>query len=373
MNPREVSILVVAPTTSSNALGRALSVADLAGRLGGETRVYGPGDGRLWRGAGQHDMEVRRFSSTRAVLADAASLAPPLVVWVVKPLRPSWRVGELLARKRPVVTVLDLDDHDEALSREFRQRSLANRLRLHPLRMLHPSRVRQTRSAAVRAADAFTCSSDALARELCLPASRPRLRVPHPRPAGGGAPHVEAPDRRIHAGCLGTLREHKGLAVLGRLLERDSSLVLHAFDPAPSELLRYGDQVVAHAPATPLSRIYAQLDVALLPQGDGLGARLQVPAKLLDSLRFGVPALASPTPAIDEIAGDAYCAVPEWGDLDVVLDRIRSCAGERERLGAKGRARFLRDLSIEAQIQPFEAFIAETTRLALSGPGVPAP
>jgi glycosyltransferase involved in cell wall biosynthesis len=269
--------------------------------------------------------------------------------------------------------VLDLDDHDEALSREFRERSLANRLRLHPLRMLHPNRVRQTRLAAVRAADALTCSSEALARALCLPASKPRLRVAHPRPAGGDAPRVEALDGRVHAGCLGTLREHKGLGVLGSLLERDSSLVLHVFDPAPPPLLRYGEQVVAHAPATPLSRIYARLDVALLPQGDSPGARVQVPAKLLDSLRFGVPVLASATPAIEEIAGDAYRAVTDWGNLDAVLEQLRACAAERETIGAKGRARFERELSLDAQVQPFETFIAETTRLASSGRGVPEP
>jgi glycosyltransferase involved in cell wall biosynthesis len=366
------SIVVVAPTTSSNALGRALSVADLARAAGLETRLYGPADGPLWVGAAQHEVEVRTFSDPGAVAIEAAQLEPPLLVWVVKPLRRSWRVGELLQRRRRAAIVLDLDDHDEALSREFRARSLGNRLRLHPLRMLHPARVRATRDAAVAAADGFTYSSDALARELALPASRPRLRVPHPRPSGQGPARAAPQGGPVHAGCLGTLREHKGLSVLSRLLAREESLVLHVFDPPPGELRRHRDRVVAHPAGTPLADLYSQLHVSLLPQGVSEGARLQVPAKLLDSMRFGVPAMATPTTAIDEIAGDAYWPVRDWRDPAHVAELIGRCAADPAGLGARGRARFERELSLEAQVGRFAGFVAEATWRAGSRPDAPA-
>lgn len=345
------SAVVIAPSLSSNALGRALAIGELLGELA-EVRVCGQGRGQLWAGAAQHRAEVRRVSGGRDLVEKVAALPEPRAMWVVKAMPPSWGLARTLSRALPeTAMVLDLDDDDEALAAEFRARSVGNRLRLNRLRAGHPGRIRRAMEAAVPSADGFTYSSRVLAEALELPADRPRLCVPHPRfRAELAAVRRKRDGGRVHVGCLGTLREHKGIDALDALLALEPSLVLHVFEGAPERLLAHGPRrVIAHDGATPLEELYGEIDVTLLPQDTSRGARLQLPAKLLDAMRFGVPVMATPTPAIEGAAAGAYRRVVDWHDGAEVVRGIRECAASRAELGERGRARFEREVAIEAQ------------------------
>jgi len=355
------SAVVIAPTLSSNALGRALAIAELLSEVAEGVRVYGRGRGRVWAGAAQHRAVARRVSSGRDLVEEVAALPGPRMMWVVKAMPPSWGLARALSRALPeTAMVLDLDDDDEALAAEFRTRSVGNRLRLNRLRGGHPARIRRAMEAAVPVADGLTYSSRALAETLDLPVNGPRLCVPHPRHRAARAERREGSDGRVHVGCLGTLREHKGVEALDALLAFEPSLVLHVFEGAPERLLAHGPRrVIVRDAATPLEQLYCEIDVTLLPQDTSRGARLQLPAKLLDAMRFGVPVMATPTPAIEEMAGGVYRSVADWHDEAEVVRGIRECASSRAELGERARARFERDLAIEAQRSRVAGFAAE--------------
>jgi glycosyltransferase involved in cell wall biosynthesis len=77
-------------------------------------------------------------------------------------------------------------------------------------------------------------------------------------------------------------------------------------------------------PNMPLHEAYAHVDVSLIPISDnGPGAQFQLPAKLVDSMRAGVPVLASSTPAIDEIASEGYTPLPQALRPSEVATQIR--------------------------------------------------
>jgi hypothetical protein len=168
------------------------------------------------------------------------------------------------------------------------------------------------------------------------------------------------------------LREHKGVEKLDNLLRHDGSLVLHVFDPVPRAVSDHGQgRVVSHAGTTPLRDLYSRIDVTLLPQGITRGAQLQLPAKLLDSFRFGVPVMATPTPAIEEIAGGVYYPVSDWQDPAAVVNGIKACAGGEGELAEKARQRFEGELSTEAQETTFAAFMSANVGFSRHAPGVP--
>jgi glycosyltransferase involved in cell wall biosynthesis len=361
----DAPIVVLSSTTAKNALGRALSVAELAVGLSAEVHVFGPDDGRLWVGAGQVGVTVRQFATRRELVNEVAGMPGRPMVWAIKPLRGSWGQAAAIARARPVDLVLDVDDEDAALSTEFRARSLSNRLRIHPGRMLHPSRIGATLRHARAEASGFTYATEALADALDLPTEAPRLRIPHPRHRESHPARRVGGARMTQIGCLGTLREHKGIDVLDELVVRDPSVTLHVFESAPQSLLAHGpERVVTHPGTTPLAELYADLDVSLIPQGVSRGARLQLPAKLLDSMRFGVPVMATPTAAIEEIAADTYYRVHDWSDIDALIDGIKQCTEAGDRLGVAAKRRFDERFSIEAQTPALADFLGQLGRSA---------
>ena len=87
----------------------------------------------------------------------------------------------------------------------------------------------------------------------------------------------------------------------------DSRYVLHVFRgalPSPARE-RLSARLVEHEVDAPMEDLYGEIDVVVLPQDRSPGAQAQLPAKLLDAMRFGKPILASPTAAILEV-GSRY-------------------------------------------------------------------
>jgi hypothetical protein len=320
------SIVVLSPSRRENALGRALAVATLADLTGHEVRVFAPDDGPEWIGAGQFPLATVAVRDEAELIAQARELPPPLVGWVVKPLPSSVALGRALERELGARLVLDVDDDDAALSEDFTRSSPLNRLRMTRRPNLRPRAIRTALEEARAGGVPVTYSSDALAGALRLPAPPLGLRVPHPRlaaPAPVARPGHGGEDGRVQLGFLGTPRLHKGLDALRELIRAEPRFVLHLFAGSDDDGFAADDpRVVRHPGTEPLAKLYTALDIVLLPQGRTRGARLQLPAKLLDAMRGGVPTLASPTPPIEEIGGSTVVPVADWGDRAAVAGAI---------------------------------------------------
>lgn len=388
----ETSAVVIAPSGKTNALGRAMCIADLASEVFDSVRLYAPEDGPLWPGAKRATQPVRRFGSPAGLVAElgcegrgpvgrghvglerGARLecdGGSLLVWAIKPLSSSWGAAQAIARALPMsLTVLDVDDADEALSSQFRTASLTNRLRLHPWSPLNPRRIRNTLASALGEADALTYSSEALRSALGIDFDGPTLRVPHPRrqvspqtprsyASRSRPPRRTAPSEQIHLGFLGTVRRHKGLGDIEALVLDDSRYVLHVFRGAlPNPVReRLSARLVEHEVDAPMEDLYAEIDVVVLPQDRSPGAQAQLPAKLLDAMRFGKPILASPTAAILEAAADTVLYVGDWGSLDEVRSRVLQAHAGGSALGQAALARFEQQLAFEPQVGALREFI----------------
>ncbi|MFZ1925286.1 MAG: hypothetical protein WAU42_03985 [Solirubrobacteraceae bacterium] len=366
----EKRALVISPSGKTNALGRAMCLAELASEIFDSVHLYAPEDGQLWSGAKRATQPVRRFGSPSELVAELKSEGQvhleldggaqlgcddrSLFVWVVKPLSSSWSAAQAIKRALPMsLTVLDLDDADEALSSQFRAASLANHLRLHPWNQLNPRRIRNTLASALDEVDAVTYASEALRSALGIDFDGPTLCVPHPRrQASSRSPRSRAPSEQIHLGFLGTVRRHKGLSDIEALVVGDSRYVLHVFRGAlPIQARdRLNASLVEHDVDAPMEDLYEEIDVVVLPQDRSPGAQAQLPAKLLDAMRFGKPILASPTAAIIEAGADTVLYVGDWGSLDEVRAKVLQAHTDGSTLGQAALARFEQQLALEAQV-----------------------
>jgi glycosyl transferase family 1 len=369
--------VVISPSAKTNALGRAMCLAELASEVFDSVHLYAPEDGQLWSGAKRTTQPVRRFGSPVELVAELRRQGQvhlgldggaklecedgSLFVWAIKPLSSSWGAAQAIGRALPMsLTVLDLDDADEALSSQFRAASLANRLRLHPWNPLNPRRIRNTLASALGEVDAVTYASEALRSALEIDFDGPTLRVPHPRrQATSRSTLSRAPSERIHLGFLGTVRRHKGLGDIEALVLEDSRYVLHVFRgalPGPARE-RLNTRLVEHEVDAPMSDLYGEIDVVVLPQDRSPGAQVQLPAKLLDAMRFGKPIVASPTAAIVEAAGETVLYVGDWSSLDEVRSKVLHAHAGGSALGQAALRRFEQQLAFETQVGGLREFV----------------
>jgi hypothetical protein len=389
----EKRAVVISPSGKTNALGRAMCLADFASEVFDSVHLYAPKDGQLWSGAKRATQPVRRFGSPAELVAEVRREGRAhlrlddgaqserddgsLFVWAVKPLSSSWGAAQAIRRALPMsLTVLDLDDADEALSSQFRAASLANHLRLHPWSPLNPRRIRNTLASALGEVDAVTYASEALRSALGIDFDGPTLCVPHPRrQATSSLTSPRTPSERIHLGFLGTVRRHKGLGDIEALVLGDSRYVLHVFRGAlPSPVReRLNTRLIEHEVDAPMADLYDEIDVVVLPQDRSPGAQAQLPAKLLDAMRFGKPIVASPTAAIVEAAADTVLYVADWGSLEEVRFKVSRAHAGGSTLGQAALQRFERQLAFEAQVGGLREFVRaieaprETQRVAQVG------
>jgi glycosyltransferase involved in cell wall biosynthesis len=254
--------------------------------------------------------------------------------------------------------VLDIDDDDEGLSADFAKVSLANRFRLHPLAQLNPSRIRAVKAEARRQVNGLTYASDAVRAQLGFQSVAPAVWLPHPREV---RPRLEIPsvrdEGRIELGFLGTARGHKGVGVFSQILGSDPRFRLHVFRGSLPLDIRRGlaGRLVEHPPGADLATVYRAVDVILLPQSLAAAAQVQLPAKLLDALSFGVPVLTSSTEAIREAARDTVTYVTDWDDTARVSEQIRAVVAEPDS-GLAGKARFEAYLSMPRSAEALRLF-----------------
>lgn len=356
--------IVVGHDISSNALGRAISMA-LVARVLGPTELFAFGRSVTWRGTNQFDVPVVRLSKKwktklRRELTDKSG--ERIVVWLSKGIAPLHRVAKLVAKENPeALIILDLDDDDAGLAESFAKRRLLNRLRLHPMRRGNDNRIRQSQYRISKVAAGFTFSSNALA--TAFPESFvPKSRIPHVRKDSPNlASSTDSSGTGVKFGSFGTLRPHKGSGLLLELMRQDRTLTLVTFaacglgGPEPTD-----SNWVEVPPDMPLAEAYNHINVSLIPITEtGNGAQFQLPAKLIDSLQAGVPVLASPTPAIKEIAEGVFTELNVSDPIGEIAGQIRLLARQND--GHLGRERFLALLTPEAAAQELSALLASTS------------
>jgi len=134
---------------------------------------------------------------------------------------------------------------------------------------------------------------------------------------------------------------------------------LHVFRGAIPEKsgLAAMTQVVEHDADSPMEIVYSQIDLVILPQDDSVGAKAQLPAKLLDAMRFEKPVVASKSTAILEVAGDTVTYVTSWEAEAEVHRKIAEAAMHGSELATRARQRFEDQLALEVQIDPLRNFV----------------
>lgn len=349
MTELDGSLLITSPTRAGNALGRALALADLGTEVVSDVAVMAPDDGPTWSAASRWHHPVRRLKRSSVVPNGLASRRVDWV-WMVKPLGKSQLIANAVMNENPGAKfILDLDDDDEALSREYAGASLLNRLRLHPFRQLNPSRIARTRETVLARADAVTVASRAVADRL-VP-GREVVRIPHPRAIAESDRERRRPaDGTKHIGFFGTVRGHKGLDSLISILDRDPAVWLHIFAGSQIQSVKDPQRVIEHPVDESYEQLFSAVDAVVLPQRDSSGGDVQLPAKLLDAMRLGVPVITSRTTAIVEIAGDTVFYVEDWSNPDRVSAALERCLQIGENMGATSRELFEREYALEVSI-----------------------
>ncbi|MBO9531437.1 MAG: hypothetical protein J7513_00480 [Solirubrobacteraceae bacterium] len=335
--------MVVSPSSSGNSLGRSLVVARVAAQLCEELELVAVDDGPIWRPAASAGISVGIGDPAfvRARLDALEHDGKQALAVAVKPEATSaslvrdWFSG---AAATPALW-FDEDDHDVAIAAywtglaPFRQRLTSQVTNPNA-----PWRIRRRLRWWTEHADVITTSSSALGDELGLPATTtavlPHVREPHPF-------EPPTPSSTLRIGFLGTPIAYKGLEELVHLLEVLPEVVLHVFDGAAAAFEAAGiarERLHLHDGARPDAVRHAMrdVDVVALPQdANEPAARFQLPAKLLDALQNGRPALVSSTPVTDAYARPGIAIVDDWFDAEAVRAAVASL-GARDARAASG-------------------------------------
>ncbi|RLQ82672.1 hypothetical protein D9V28_12005 [Mycetocola zhadangensis] len=321
----------------------------------------------MWKGARQFDFDIDTISGARMTrrIGELASRyakgTDRLIVWVSKGIAPLPRlVGEIRRVVPSAVVIVDLDDDDAGLARAFRARSLSNAFKLNPLRVMHPLRIEASQQRSFLLADGLTYATDALRRRL--PANLPATLIPHTRAEGRERLPPAAGSDRVRIGAFGTIRAHKGQAVLQNLIATYQDVELFTFQgsgmgaPGPGQ-----DNWTEISPDTPLEEAYDLVDVALIVMdATSDGGDVQLPAKLIDAMKAGVPIVATRTDPIDEIAGGVYLPLDQHTTLEEIHAAVMAAVTSDR--GHAARERFLRELTPSALASTLIAHITQISQ-----------
>jgi glycosyltransferase involved in cell wall biosynthesis len=324
-----IRVYVIAESTASNSLGRAISLALTAEPIGA-AELWALDTGPVWVGAAQFGVPVNVFSrNTLPDLAhriEVASQSAPTIVWISKGAKPLDDLGVRLSSAPGVTLVADFDDDDFSLMRETAARSLKSRVRLNWFARKSPRQIKKAQRRLDGAAGLTTFSSDALrlrmnrrgiglANSAIVAHTRVRcVRSPEPL--------VEGP---LTLGFFGTIRAHKGIDDIVSLLDAMPDTYISYFEQDWQPPARQRDRWRSAKSDAPLADLYAGISCLLVPQNPAsAAAQVQLPAKIIDAANAGKAVVATPTDPIREYAGTAFVAIDDWTDLDAVSAAIRS-------------------------------------------------
>ena len=368
-------IAIVGHDAGHNPLGRALVLADLLDPLG-EVRLVAFGD-RIWPpAAGGRHVEFLRPPRTTAGLPAAAhrlraAVQDADIIVAVKPRILSYGLSAVVRDGRPLV--LDIDDLEYIFTRR----------RLGWLRQLiEPDREPITRLLGRWRGPvaAQTVASRALQHRYggtWLPHVRDRsLLLPQAREFGPGTRTRLGLDGAFVVGFVGTVRPHKGLAVLADAVGRlngDSRLLLAGDLGDERDVHRLatrtgGRLITSTGPSIgEIGAILGACDVVAIPQSRSLAAAYQAPAKLLDALAAGRPVVTSDVGDAAELLGGAGRLVPpdDVVALADVLAELRDNPAMRTHLGQAALTRTAEAFALDR----WRANVADIVRPLLVGIG----
>lgn len=358
---------------SHNAAGRVRALADLHAEIGRVEMIGAVFDGfgeGLWppiRG-GPHPVHLTRVTDPRTFPRRALDLVlrhPYDVVHLSKPRMPNILVGLFYKLVWDARVIVDVDDEELAFVNAGEPLPLDDLLTAQGGR---PDWSTLRRRDWTRAGVGLAGIFDALTvSNVALQARYPGVIVPHARPgrmrpspalrAQGRARHGIAQDEFVVL-FVGTPRAHKGLVetgeALARLGRRDVCFVIAGdfADPAlkarlegiPGLRLRF----LPNQPYDRLAEFVAIGDACALLQDDGLAARFQFPAKLVDALAMGLLTVVRPTPPLQPAIRDGAVLVAGPETLDAALAPWLDDPAARARQCARGRDWFERHLSSES-------------------------
>jgi glycosyltransferase involved in cell wall biosynthesis len=369
-------ITVICPNVSSNALGRALLLADL---IRSETRVQVVGmrqGATVWAPASSSQVPVRAYplEPGRAHYFDGVTWLRKVVgqdfVIVSKPVLQSFGLA-LLARCGAHGMVVDIDDWQTGFFQYDRGKQNVSAFR---------QKVARLRSYARRGGlNGFVLT------RLLEEYSRTKHRIASnrwlQRHFGGELLyHVRDPDvldpakpastelRRLSSetlwvGFVGTLRAHKGIRVLVDAVARARSVVnvglaLMGVDDQDDPEIAHARQrlppgalsVIAPFPLSELRDHLALVDILSIPSLSVPGSWGQIPAKLFDAMSMAKPIVATSVNDIPEILDGVGLCVPP-GDSKALAEAIVMLSRDvalRERLGRGARQRLIEKYSYAA-------------------------
>jgi glycosyltransferase involved in cell wall biosynthesis len=304
-------IIGVGSSTRRNRVGRAHSLWLTARAAGLDFRYLTVADGEWWEPV-REDRDFLAVTDTVASVAALerrveAELDSDSVIVVCKPRPELLRMVQSFTARVPVI--VDVDDPE--LIDPWAGASML--LRAKRVVRLGPEPFR------------FGWARRAL-RTMPVLTSNPLLQA---RYGGALVPHVREvgpePSTRSSAGgpfvvaFVGTVREHKGIdelraAVRALTRTHDVTLRVTAEPPADAEpweewvgptSLARGRELLAHA------------DAAAVLSRPGVWGDLQLPAKLVDAMAAGVPAVTTPRPPLLWAAGGASVVVRDGSAADL--------------------------------------------------------
>jgi len=355
-------VVVLTPSLSSNAAGRAMLIADL---LSAERQVAvaGSSHGPWWRPlAARRDLEV-------IDLGDHSIGLPRMIrrrfrratVVASKPLFSTFG-ATLLSGTAP--TILDIDDPELALIAMDARTFARSLTRLDgPVLTAVLSHLRSEAGAVTVSnsalQDAFGGTVIPHARdEQLFAAPRTRDRAYARRAIG------MSEDLRLIV-FVGTVRAHKGVDVLIDCSANVAPARI-AIVGAPRGL-RVPESVILVPPtdyATAMQWV-AAADIVAVPQRNGPIGRRQSPAKVIDALAVGRAIVASDTVPIEEMIGEAGVLVRAGSAerLAAELVNLLTDGDRRRHLEQLARSRFLERFSFGA-VRPMlvDALAAAETR-----------
>jgi glycosyltransferase involved in cell wall biosynthesis len=370
-------IAIVGHDAGQNALGRALVIADLLDPLG-EVRLVAFGE-RLWPPAeGARQVELLNPPRTTVGLPAAvrdlrAAVHGADIIVAVKPRVLSYGLSAMVRDGRPLI--LDIDDLEYVFTRR----------RLGWLRQLiEPDREPITRLLERwrSPVSAITVASRALQRRYggtWLPHVRDRSSLASGAQQLGPQTRTRLDlDAAFVVGFVGTVRPHKGLAVLADAVGRlgpDSRLLLAGDigDPEDIDALATGTGgrlITVRGPSLDeIGPILGACDVVAIPQSRSMESAYQSPAKLLDALAAGKPVVTSDIGDAAELLGGVGRLVPpdDATALAIVLGELRDDPALRAHLGQAASARSAEVFALDR----WRAVVAETVAPFLDGSGTP--
>ncbi len=362
------AVSIVCPNVGSNALGRAMLLAQLlethtSVRLVGVCR--GP---KIWGPAASLSVPIESFP-----LSSHARYSPAAIAWlrrtvgrdlvVVSKTLPHSLGFALAAGIGLGRMVIDIDDWESGFAQLRANEELA------------PSELRRARRESLRRrlgfnAFAATCLLEAVTRRaphrlvsnrwlqsrfggdilyhVRDPAELDPLKAKRP-------PEMSLSSDRPWVAFVGTPRRHKGLDVLVEALVRVSGpaapgLVLMGADPSAQGTIEAARSrlpnrfaVIDQFPFDRLADYLSLADIIAIPSLNVASAWGQIPAKLFDALAMAKPVVVSDINDMREIADGCGLVVPP-GDVGALSDAVERLSADetlRRTLGRAGREKFL--------------------------------